>query len=348
MRECAACGSARITETGRKIRDIAEIPPPAKAAATRHTISVYECRRCGRKGMEPDAGLPGAGNLGRNACVRIADNFVCRMPQRMNGERMGRDGLAVSAGTVNNVLARAGGNLKPVAAGLIAAMQRAGVLHIDETSFKLNGKIIWVWIFLDPATGSALFVLRPSRGRDVLREVLPEFKGVIVCDGRGSYNGWQRQRCWAHIVREARYLHETHPRSAAARDILERLRRIYEAACEASGKRANGARRARTRAALLGRVRRVIGDNWGSRISRPFLKKLRGAADDLFEFVLDPKVQPTNNAAERGLREIVIHRKIRGSLRAEKSMEIYGNIFTCVATWKNRGLDYMQEMLQYV
>ena len=183
MSECAACGSGRINETGRKIRDITEIPPPAKAVTTRHTISVYECRRCGRKGMEPDAGLPGAGNLGRNARVRIADNFVCRMPQRMNGERMGRDGLRVSAGTVNNVLARAGGNLKPVAAGLIAAMQRAGVLHIDETSFKLNGKIIWVWIFFDLLTGGALFVLRPRRGRDVLHEVLPEFNGVIVCYG---------------------------------------------------------------------------------------------------------------------------------------------------------------------
>ena len=179
-------------------------------------------------------------------------------------------------------------------------------------------------------------------------EVLPEFKGVIVCDGWRSYNGWRRQRCWAHIVREARYLRDAHPGSAAARDILERLRRIYESARGASEKRASRARRARARAALLGCVRRVIGDNWGSRISRPFLTKLEGAAEDLFEFVLNPKVPPTNNAAERGLREIVVHRKIRGSLRAESSMETYGNIFTCVATWKNRGLDYAKEMLAYV
>ena len=105
---------------------------------------------------------------------------------------------------------------------MMVAMQRAGVLHIDETSFKPNGKITWMWIFLDPLTGNFLFVLRPRRGREVLREVLPGFKDVIVCDGRRSYNGWPRQRCWAHIVREARYLREAHPGSAAARGILER------------------------------------------------------------------------------------------------------------------------------
>ena len=52
--------------------------------------------------------------------------------------------------------------------------------------------------------------------------------------------------------------------------------------------------------------------------------------------------------AERGLREIVIHRKIRGTLRSEESMENFGNIFTCITTWKNQGLDYLAEMAQYV
>ena len=347
MSECPNCGSDSIKNTGQKTRNVTETPPPAEPVTTRHTINVYECCRCGQKGMEPDAGLPSAGELGRNACGRVVSNFDDRLTHRMNARRMGRDGLAVSVGTVSNVLARTGRNMKPFVEAMILAMQRAGVLHIDETSFKLNGELVWVWIFLDPLTGNSLFVVRPSRGRDVLRDVLPGFRGVIVCDGWRSYNGWRRQRCWAHILREARYLLRAHPDSAAARDILERLRGVFETACGASGKRMSKARRARVRAALLGHVRRIIDDNWGSSVSRPFLGKLEGAADDLFAFVLDPRIQPTNNAAERGLREIVIHRKIRGSLRAEESMEIYGNIFTCIATWKNQGLDYVKELLPY-
>ena len=55
-------------------------------------------------------------------------------------------------------------------------------------------------------------------------------------------------------------------------------------------------------------------------ILEKFMIKLRNAGSDLFRFVLDPTIPPTNNAAERGLREIVVHRKIRGSIRAEETM----------------------------
>lgn len=221
------------------------------------------------------------------------------------------------------------------------------MLHIDETSFKLNGKTVWVWIFLDPLTGNALFVIRPSRGRDVLEEVLPEFDGVIVCDGWKTYSWWRRQRCWAHIPREVRYLLAAHPHSEAARAILEKLRKIYETGCDSAGRRMSKARRARVRAALLVQVRQLMGDYRENWVARKFIDKLEGAADELFEFVLDPRVPPTNNAAERGLREIVIHRKIRGTPRSEESMENFGNIFTRIATWKNRGLDYLAEMARY-
>ena len=180
---CGGCGSRRLRKTGEKIRDIAEILPGVRAATTRHTIHVYECRQCGKEGMELETGLPGSCNLGTDARVCIADNFACRMPHRMSADRMGRDGLPVSTGTVNNVLARMGRNLGVPVRDVVLALQCAGVPHIDEISFKPNGKAVWVWIFLDLLTGKALFVIRTSRGRDVLEDVLPGFGGVIVCDG---------------------------------------------------------------------------------------------------------------------------------------------------------------------
>ena len=76
--------------------------------------------------------------------------------------------------------------------------------------------------------------------------------------------------------------------------------------------------------------------------------KLDRAAGDLFEFVLDPRIPPTNNIAEHGLREIVVHRKIRGTIRAAESMEWMGYLFTCVTTWEAQGKDYRKELVKYV
>ena len=76
--------------------------------------------------------------------------------------------------------------------------------------------------------------------------------------------------------------------------------------------------------------------------------KLDRAAGDLFEFVVDPRIPPTNNIAERGLREIVVHRKIRGAIRAAETMEWMGYLFTCVKTWEAQGKDYREELAKYV
>ena len=54
------------------------------------------------------------------------------------------------------------------------------------------------------------------------------------------------------------------------------------------------------------------------------MAKLERALPDLFVFVLDPRIPPTNNAAERGLREVVVHRKMCGALRSEKTTHQMG------------------------
>jgi len=51
-----------------------------------------------------------------------------------------------------------------------------------------------------------LIVIRRSRGKKVLREILGEsFGGVVVCDGWRSYPNYTSriQRCSAHLLREA-------------------------------------------------------------------------------------------------------------------------------------------------
>ena len=45
---------------------------------------------------------------------------------------------------------------------------------------------------------------------------------------------------------------------------------------------------------------------------------------------------------------MVVHGKIRGGARAERTMELMGNPFSCVSTWKSRGPDCLQEIARYI
>ena len=73
------------------------------------------------------------------------------------------------------------------------------------------------------------------------------------------------------------------------------------------------------------------------------LTKINNSKNNLFTFLLYPGVEPTNNvaaaaaaaaAAERALQESVIHRKIRGCVRNEKDMRMFGNLMSCIMAWK--------------
>ena len=59
-------------------------------------------------------------------------------------------------------------------------------------------------------------------------------------------------------------------------------------------------------------------------------------------------IQIQLNDCERMLREVVIHRKIRGLLRNGKGMRMFGNIMTAMMTWKLRGLNPLEEVRKYL
>jgi len=57
-------------------------------------------------------------------------------------------------------------------------------------------------------------------------------------------------------------------------------------------------------------------------------------------------VEPTNNRAERALRESVVQRKIMGCFRNGKSTWIYETAMTVLSTWKQQGRDLPYTLAQ--
>ena len=176
---------------------------------------------------------------------------------------------------------RLGASLGNPAADIAAAIRRAKILHIDETSIHLNGRTVWVWILYDPRTGYALYVIRDNRGADVLRETLGNWNGVIVCDSWSAYKGYRVQRCWSHIIREARDFHERNPDNAAAYDVLRRLRKIYDDAKNVSKKRSCEIRD-NASVLLLARINGIITRYSDDPLLKKFIGKINNAGSDLF------------------------------------------------------------------
>ena len=78
---------------------------------------------------------------------------------------------------------------------------------------------------------------------------------------------------------------------------------------------------------------------WAHPLREAFVSKLNRASKDLFTFILYSGVEPTNNHAERQLREPIVRRKIRGWLKSEKGIVTFSRLMTAVSTWKLQDLN---------
>ena len=115
-------------------------------------------------------------------------------------------------------------------------------LHGDETRWRIKGKNHWLWAFL--GKWSVIYEVDRSRGKDVPKKVLGDYRGIVISDSWGAWNhiGVRWQRCLVHYLRE---LEETVKYKSPGRDFVpfrKKLRRILRDAIRTADEEDRGER----------------------------------------------------------------------------------------------------------
>jgi hypothetical protein len=193
---------------------------------------------------------------------------------------------------------------------------QSAVVNLDETGWKLGREGCSLWAFASKLQRVFLFGCRKDEA--TLDQILPPdvFKGIGVSDDAAVYRDRfvRAQKCWAHLLRKAIKLALLYPRKKKYRRFLDGLLALYSDAKRAA---ADG------RLGEAGRQQRVLKledrlcqlcwpYQWRDRRGlkpheRDFSKLVDelvrlAMAEELFTFVLEPDVEPTNNGMERQLR----------------------------------------------
>jgi transposase len=339
---CPDCG----TELGDPIRIeskiIEEIPEPQPIIVTEYKIAHYRCPCCHTKVVANDSDCPLEGRFGKNVIAQTSLlKYEDRLPHRKIQNALKRlHGLNICPATILDLTRRAADAIQSQYDAILNSVRGAPILYVDETSIKVQGELHWIWAFTTPS--ETFVVIRKSRGMKVLMEVLTRrFEGIIVCDGWKPYAKFTKrlQRCWAHLLRESEDLadkiEETVPLHEALKDLYEELTGALENDPPPE-----------VRMELWDMARAKLQQWIMKEYISEKLKKLIGKISNGFEywftFVIQPGVEPTNNRAERALREHVVQRKIVGTLRNNKGTSIHERIMTVLATWEQRGLNSLQ------
>jgi predicted RNA-binding Zn-ribbon protein involved in translation (DUF1610 family) len=256
-------------------------------------------------------------------------------------------GLELSTGKINNSLKDVSMVLRPIYLEILDNIKFRPVLHIDETSFRLNKKSIYTWIFLDDADDLAVFK-NGTRSAYNLETVLGnDYSGLINSDCFSVYFSYlknkdqiKHQLCHAHLKRDFTYCHDRLNKDVHiyGRNCLIAQKKLFALArVFLSVKDENSQEYKDLRDRLL-KVKDefmavALDAPTGDQRAEALGKRFQAHGEKYFTFIDNKNVSPTNNAAERGLRSIVVDRKIcygvqsiLGSLFCETLWTIFANL----------------------
>lgn len=342
MDRCPHCNAELGSPSRIESKVIEEIPEPQPVIVTEYRIAHYTCPGCHREVVATDPDCPKEGIFGNNTIAQVTVlKYEERLPHRKIREVLKRQyGLDISPATILDLTRRASDAVRSEYEEILDRIRTAEVLYVDETSIKVQGKKYWIWAFTTPA--ETFVVIRKSRGMKVLMEVLTRrFRGIIVCDGWASYSRFtdRIQRCWAHLLRESKDLAE---KIAEALPLHKAIKRLYKKLTDALEGEPPPEDRRRLWYEARATLRRWLGREYVSEKVEKFIGKISNGFEYWFTFILRSDVEPTNNRAERALREHVVQRKIIGTLRNEKGTTIHERIMTVLTTWTQQGLNSFQ------
>ena len=245
-------------------------------------------------------------------------------------------GEKVSRGYLAKVIQKVSRSLDGPYQELLDLIPLETTVNVDETGHKENGENFWTWVF--KAELYVLFKIDKSRGSKVLIDVLGEqFKGVIGSDYFSAYRKYMKdfhvliQFCIAHLIRDLRFLvglpdAETREYGRKLLDAVKEMFRVihdrdnmskcaFKAALEESRRTIIriGCRDAPSRLGKDGKEEKREAQNMAERF--------RKHGDAYFQFITTPAIGPTNNAAERALRFIVMDRHVTQGTRSAQGRQ---------------------------
>ena len=345
--QCPHCATVLSGGTIKRTREVIEVVP-GRGEVTAHVYVGRRCPRCRGRWL-PEPGLEGVvvgqGRLGVGLLSLVA---VLREELRLPVERIQWylgvvHGLRLSVGAIVETLHTVAARAAPLVAQIQENLRASPVLHADETGWREDGHNGYVWTF---STETARAFVRGGRERAVLEATVgAAYPGVLVSDFYVAYTSYEgrHQYCWAHLLRDVAEVVEQHRHDAAVRGWADAIVALYQRVRASTAPQASA--RCQARQAYEADLGALCAPFTGVATApqRVLCERIIRHLTELFVFVEDPAVPPTNNAAERSLRHLVTTRKISGGTRSAEGTATKMTLATLFGTWRLQGRDPLTE-----
>lgn len=339
---CPHCG-CEVSPEGQHLHaiyDKIEIPPVEPVVTRVHQWGGH-CPRCDQdyvspvpKGMEP--GTPFSASIQALATYfrythAISYERLCRMFSDLYG-------LLISEGALANLFRAAKMRMDDRTAEILDRLRSARLIQSDETSVRVNGENQWEWVFQNEDV--CVHIIRPTRGSTVIQEVLAGHRPKIwvsdLLSSQKNNPAEQWQVCLAHQLRDLQYAIDS-----GDTIFSPRMKRVILRAFAIHKRRGTLAQstlyqyRLDMRRRLEECLRLDPAQEDGIRLK----KRYADLRENLFLFLEDATIPPTNNSSEQAFRMSKVFLKVTNCFRSEWGKELFAGVRSVINTGRRQGLD---------
>jgi transposase len=368
--QCPTCQSKR-EKIGTAVSYTIEYLP-GSFVRVRHIQHKYACRHCEQNGDNPnielaaktngspiDKGLPGPGLLAYVVTSKFADYLPLHRLQHI----FARQGFELDRSTMCLWLADMARLVRPLYDRMVQRALESHVLATDDTEMPLlqpgKAKKARMWIYRgDDAHPYNVFAFTESRKRDGPAQFLKDFRGTLLADAYGGYDGivleqeLPRAGCWAHARRK--FVDNEKAAPEVARAILRLINWLF--ALEKRLQDLDADQRLRRRQAeavpLLDTLHALLVEQKAKLLPKHPLAEAIGYTlnqwRELTLFTTDPAVPLHNNLAEQQMKRIALLRKnalFAGSPRGGETAAILSSLTSTCRRHEINPQAYLTQLL---
>jgi transposase len=276
-------------------------------------------------------------------------------------------GVEISRGAIAAIRQRLSAALEQSMAEALQAARQQPVAYVDETIAPTGNadggnperKRGWQWVMVTPVV--TVFLQGLSRSAAAANELLGNaFGGIVVSDRFSAYNHlpvMQRQLCWAHLIRDLTAIAERPGVSGEmGRELLALQQLLFVQWHQWKDGTIDWDQLQQNcrpiRHHFEGALQRVVDLGFAPKERTPWAQtvrtchKLLQRKEALWTFLETHGVEPTNNAAERALRQSVIQRKISLGVQSASGAICRSRLLTVTTTLRQQGRDVWEFLEQ--
>lgn len=354
---CPSCGGG-LEEWAGQFEETEEVDVIERLfVLKKHKQKKYRCRcgACVETAPAPERLFPAARYSTDVAIEIVILKYVDHMPLERQARIFMREGLDVTSQTLWDYLERVARLLEPAYERLQAYILLEPVIGADETWWRVmgKGKESKRWHAWAASTASAIyFLIEDSRSQEAAEALLPDYAGVVMCDGYAAYESLAATNarlvlahCWAHVRRKFVDIETAFPEES--KEIVDLIRELYavEKECPTgpAGDEERRALRDKKSREIIQRIGAWVYATYPNLLPESGLAKairyMGGMWTGLVRFLEDPRIPLDNNSTERGMRGPVVGRKNHYGSRSLRGTQVAALFYSLLESAKLAGVE---------